>query len=176
MSMDYTSEVRHGRPTIVFSSGLRLQGEAYGNTIDGYAIAHWEDTAIRLLDPSGSQPTKAVWFPARPADNQKFPFNYSFPVGSKMQSNFATNRVFLDAGFIIDAATLNIRRFYSVDKEDIAPGAFGMGFSPDGHLLYLKGASFSHGEHTPIKNSILDVGAGKVLVQFDGAMDHQGNS
>ncbi len=49
-----------------------------------------------------------------------------------------------------------------------------MGFSPDGRLLYLKGASFKHGGHAPIQNSIVDVASGKPLLQFDGAMDHQG--
>jgi hypothetical protein len=91
-----------------------------------------------------------------------------------MKTDFATNQIFLDAGKIVDGITLNIGRYHSYDENDIAPGAFGMGFSPDGRLLYLKGASFKHGGHAPIQNSIVDVASGKPLLQFDGAMDHQG--
>ena len=50
-----------------------------------------------------------------------------------------------------------------------------MGFSPDGLLLYLKGASFRYGGHAPIKNSVVDRATGKLLYQFGGAMDHQGS-
>ena len=48
-----------------------------------------------------------------------------------------------------------------------------MGFSPDGHLLYLKGASFKYGGHVPIKNSIVNTETGNPLIEFEGAMDHE---
>ena len=156
-------------------AGTTVTSETYGKTLDGHVISRWEDTALRLLDPSGNLPTNAVWFPAKPTNDAKFPFNVSFPIGSRMRSDFPINQIFLDSGLVVDVATLNIHPYRSFDQADIAPGAFGMGFSPDGHLLYLKGASFSHGGHAPIKNSIVNVASGKPLLEFDGAMDHQGN-
>lgn len=148
--------------------------EAFGKTLDGRPVSQWKDTALRLLDPSGKEPVKAVWFPAKPTDDPKFPFTASFPIGSQARTNFATNQVFLGAGKVIDGDTLNVRHYSSFDEDSLAPGAFGMGFSPDGRLLYLKGAVFAHGDRAPIRNSIVDTESGRPVLQFDGAMDHQG--
>ncbi|MBV8273392.1 MAG: WD40 repeat domain-containing protein [Cupriavidus sp.] len=149
--------------------------ETFGRTLDGHVITQWKDSALRVLDPSKKEPTKAVWFPAIPRNDKKSPFGYGFPIGSNMRSNFPRHQIYLEAGFVIDTKTLDIHRYSSFDKDDAAPGAFGMGFSPDGRLLYLKGASFSHGGHAPIKNSIVDVISGQPLLEFDGATDHQGS-
>lgn len=154
--------------------GVDVTRETFGKSLDGHVL-QWKDTAIRLLDPSGKEPTKAVWFPAKPTDDPKAPFTYAFPVGSQGKTNFVTNQVFLDAGRVIDGATLNVHRYYSFDEESVAPGAFGMGFNPDGRLLYLKGASFPSSSDRPsIKNSIVDVASGKPVLQFDGGIGHQG--
>ena len=148
-------------------------GDAFGKTVDGRTIKAF-DVALRLLDPTDKTPTKAVWFPAEPSGDPKWPFNYSFPVGSSGIPNFAKNEIFLDAGKAIDGNTLAIRQFRSFDSTDKAPGAFGMGFSPDGRFLYLKGASFRYGGHAPIKNSIVNTETGKPLIEFEDAMDHPG--
>jgi hypothetical protein len=155
-------------------AGVGVTKEAVGKALDEHII-QWKDTALRLIDPSGKKPTKAVWFQAAPTGDPKFPSVAAFPIASQMRSNFATNQVFLAAGKVIDIATLNIHHYRSFDEDDAAPGALGMGFSLDGRLLYLKGASFLHGDHAPIKNSIVDVNSGTPLLQFDGATDHQGN-
>jgi hypothetical protein len=105
----------------------------------------------------------------------KFPFITAFPIGAQGKTNLVTNQVFLNAGQIIDGTTLDIRRYHSFSADEIAPGAFGMGFSSDGRLLYLKGASFPYGGYQPTKNSVVDVASGKPLLQFDGAMDHAGD-
>jgi hypothetical protein len=49
-----------------------------------------------------------------------------------------------------------------------------MAFSPDGRFIYLKGASYKYGGHVPIKNSIVDVASGKLLLEFNSAMDGNG--
>ena len=154
--------------------GVHVTRETFGKTVDGRTITQFKDTALRLLDPTGKAPTKAIWFPAEPTSDPKSPFTYAFPVGALGITNFVTNQIYLNAGKVVDGNTLAIHRFHSFDQNDIAPGAFGMAFSPDGRLLYLKGASFRFGGHEPIKNSIVDFASGKPLVAFDGAMDHQG--
>ena len=148
--------------------------ESFGKAIDGHAIATGFDTALRILDPNGKEPTKAVWFPASPTGDPKWPFVSGFPIGAKTASNFPRNEIFLDAGRVVSASTLNVRNYHAVNEGNSAPGAFGMGFSPDGRFIFLKGASFKFGGDTPIKNSIVDIDTGKVIAEFGGAMDHQG--
>jgi len=157
---------------VLVSAGVTK--ETFGKTLDGRVITQWQDSALRLLDPMGQKPTKALWFPAKPTDDPKFPFITAFPIGAQGKTNFVTNQVFLNSGQIIDSATLDIRHYHSFSAGDIAPGGFGMGFSPDGRLLYLKGASFPYGGYEPTKNSIVDVASGKPLLQFGGALDHAG--
>ncbi len=152
---------------------VNVTKEAFGKVLDGHPVEQWNDTALMLLDPSGKESIKAKWFPPKPTGNPAFPFVVGFPFLSNAKTNFPTNQVFLGAGKIIDGATLEIRTYLSFDTESIAPGGFGLGFSPDGRLLYLKGANFQ-GDRAPMLNSIVDTASGEPLVQFDGGMSHQG--
>jgi WD40 repeat protein len=148
--------------------------ETAGKTLDGHVV-QWYDTAIRLLDPSGKDKTKAVWFPRQPTDDPKSPYTYAFPAGTGGQTNFATNQIFFVSGEVIDGATLSVRHYQSLAPSDIAPGAFGMGFSPDGKFLYLKGATFAEPGYKPLENSIVDTASGNQVLQFDGAMGSGGS-
>ncbi|WP_183085207.1 WD40 repeat domain-containing protein [Trinickia fusca] len=140
---------------------------SHGKTIDGRVI-DWYDSAVRLIDPSGKSPTKAVWFPPTKMSDQDLA--HSFPIGARTKTNFATNEVVLESGEIVDAATLAIRRYHSFDPTDDAPGSFGYAFSPDGKRIYLKGSTFVEKRKT-IDNTIVDTASGKPLVQFSGALD-----
>ncbi len=145
--------------------------ETFGKVIDGRTITEWHDTALRLLDPSGKASTKAVWFPAEPSGDPKFPFKSAILLGEQGVSIFSIKQIIFPTGIIVDGATLNVRRINPFNEKNNAPGAFGMGVSSDGQLLYLKGASYKYGGHPPIKNSIIDVASGKLLTLFDGGMD-----
>ena len=155
-------------------AGVSVTRNLLGQKFDVRTVTGQYDTAMRLIDPSNKEVTKAVWFPAESTGDPKSPFTYAFPIGSHGISNFVTNQLFLDAGFVIDGTTLKVSRYQSFDKDDIAPGSFGMGFSGDGRYLYLKGASFSFGGHAAIKNSVVDVASGTPVLQFRGAMDNEG--
>ena len=143
--------------------------ETAGKTLDGHVV-QWYDTAIRLMDPSHKDQTKAVWFPRQPTNDPQSPYTYAFPAGTDGQTNFATNQIFLGSGQIIDGTTLGIRHYHSFDATDIAPGSSGMGSSPDGKFLYLKGATFAEPGHKTIENSIVDVASGNPVLQFSGAV------
>ncbi|MEW6339650.1 MAG: WD40 repeat domain-containing protein [Pseudomonadota bacterium] len=153
----------------ILVSAMPTSETGEGKTLDGHLI-HWYDTAIRLVDPSGKEKTKAVWFPQEPTNDPKSPYTYAFPVGTEGQTNFATNEIFLASGQIINGATLSVRHYHSFNATDIAPGGSGMGFSPDGKFLYLKGSTFADPGRKPIENSIVDIASGKPLLQFSGAM------
>ncbi|MDB5775548.1 MAG: hypothetical protein JWP38_1681 [Herbaspirillum sp.] len=154
--------------------GVMMTKETFGKELDGRVVSHGEDTALRLLDPTGKTPTKTVWFPAKPTEDPKS-FTYTYSIGAVGVTNFVTNQIFYSSGNVIDGDTLKIHRYSAYDQNDNAPGAFGMALSPNGRLLFLKGASFKNGgNHKPIKNSIVNVTSGKPLVEFSGAMDHQG--
>lgn len=142
---------------------------SHGKTIDG-RVVDWYDSAIRLIDPSGKSPTKAVWFPPTKMDNPDFPQAHSFPIGARTKTNFARNEVVLESGEVIDAATLAIHRYHSYDPTDEAPGSFGFAFSPDGKRIYLKGSTFVEKRNT-IENSIVDTVSGKSLAKFSGGLD-----
>lgn len=147
--------------------------EIENKTMDGHLV-HDYDTTLRLIDPSGKIPTRAVWFSRRPTGNPQSPYTYSFPGGADGRTNFATNQIFLGTSQIIDGATLEVRRYHSGAAANIDPGAFGMGFSPDGKWLYLKGASFATEGYKPLENTIVDTASGNPVLQFDGAMGHVG--
>ncbi len=153
--------------------GAAVTRESKGKMLDGH-LAQIYDVALRVIDPSGKDATRTLWFPAAPTGDSKHPYSLSFPIGSHMEPNFSTNEIFFGAGKVFGVDALKIRKYSCFDKEALAPGAFGMGFSPDGKLLYLKGASLSGGDRPPIQNSIVDVQSGKPVLQFNGAMDHQG--
>jgi WD40 repeat protein len=142
--------------------------KVWGTSIERH-IAKSYDVALLRLDPSGEEPTKWRWFPAEPTGKPKpNDFIYSFPSLEDGISNFVTNEIFLGDGQIIDGKTLAIRRYHSFDETMIAPGAYGMDLSPDGHLLYLKGKAYKKGGY--YKNSIVDAVSGKPILKFSGAM------
>lgn len=147
--------------------------DSYDKSIDGRQI-NWEDVGYRLIDPLGYLPTKAVWFPSTPSGDPKSPWKQTFPIDRLQTANFTTNRIASALGKVIDGATLEISSYQSYEANDPAPGAFGLVFSPNGRLLFLKGASYKYGGHAIVKNIIVDVASGKPLIQFDGALDHQG--
>lgn len=145
--------------------------ETIGKAIDGRTITESNDTALRLFDPSGKDPIKAVWFPAEPTGDPKLPFKSAIQLGTQGVPIFSTNQIIFPTGLIVDGATLNVRRINPFNEKNDAPGAFGMGVSSDGRFLYLKGASYKYGGHPPIRNSIVDVESGKPLTLFDGGTD-----
>lgn len=147
--------------------------DSYGKLIDGRRT-NWEDIGYRLIDPSEHFTTKAVWFPSISSADPKLPWSQTFPVDKLQEPNFKTNKIASALGKIIDGATLEISSYRSYEANDPAPGAFGLVFSPNGRLLFLKGASYKHGGHAPVNNTIVDVASGKPVSQFSGALDNQG--
>lgn len=157
---------------ILVSAAVTTQ--THGKTVDG-RVLDWYDAAVRLLDPSGKEPTKAVWFPHKRTGDPTLPFRYDFPVGSAAETNFATNQIFLDSGGVIDGETLHIRRYHEFDKTNVAPGAFGMAFSQDGKWLYLKGATFAVPGKKTMENVVVDTASGEPILKFPGALGHLGD-
>lgn len=145
---------------IIVGSGLTH--DLYSKSIDGYQPKNYHDVALRLLDPKGKEPTRTKWFPAKPTNEPKNPFEYSFPPGGVGTPDFPINKIFSAKGIIIDGKTLDV--IYVPYFE--GRGAFAMAFSHDGKLLYLRGESFKYGGHAPVTNSIVDIKTGKSLLQF----------
>jgi hypothetical protein len=154
--------------------GVGITNEFFGKSMDGRVITQRKDTGLRLLDPQGTERPKMIWFPAISKDELKSSFTYGFPVGSASKSDFVNNEIVLDAGEIINATTLEIRRYYSYEKEHLSPGGAGMAISPDGRFLYLKGSSYKADDRPTIKNSIVDMVSGQPIMQFDGATESRG--
>ena len=150
--------------------GAAVTKETFKKTIDGHFITHGQDVALRLLDPTGKTPTKAIWFPAVPDDRPRYaPWKQATDVVLTV-SDFATNQVALGAGRLINAKTLEILTYYSIEdmvSNKVSTGTGGMCFSPDGKFLYIKsGQRFD--TQKPPTNSIIDTSNGKQVAQFIG--------
>ena len=139
---------------------VTITKDSYGKLIDGRET-NWEDIGYRLIDPSSTSNTKGIWFSSIPSGDPSSPWNQTFPVDRKQVVNFSTNKIASALGKIINGATLEMSSYYSYEANDPAPGAFGLVFSPNGHFLFLKGASYKHGGHALVKNIIVDVDSGK---------------
>ena len=150
--------------------GAGLTHGLYSKVIDGYKPQRRQDVALRLVDSSGKQATKTKWFPAIPTADEKHPFRFGFPPAGVGTPNFVRNKVFSAFGIVIDGKTLEIDKFSGFDSFIQAgydvPGGFGIALSPDGTLIYLRGAYFKYGGHEPIMNSIADSATGRPLLKF----------
>ena len=160
--------------------GASITHDLYSKAINGYQPKNYHDVALLLLDPMSKEPVNLKWFPAKPTSDPKNQFEYAFPPGGVGESNFPINKIFSPKGIVIDGKTLNVTYASYLDER----GGFGLAFSPDGKLLYLRGASFKYGGHKPLTNTIVDINAGTIAVQFgkipDGgngfAIDPKGSS
>lgn len=141
--------------------------DARGKLVNGHHVKPY-DTAIRLIDPSGKTPTRDVWFAGEKTGDPESPLREAFPVTSDMETNFATNQVFLDGEpRIIDGATLAVRR-YSVKA------TAGITVSPDGRWLFSKGMMFADPARKAIPNAIVDTSSGKPILEFSGGLRYAG--
>jgi WD40 repeat protein len=150
--------------------GVRATKETIGKTIDGYTITHGPDVALRLLDPTGKEPTKAVWFPAIPDDRPRHsPWTQAIDVALSA-SNFSANQVALGAGRIINGKTMEILTYFSIEdilSNKVSTGTGGMTFSPNGKYLFLKAGTWFDGRK-PVINTIVDTTTGRQVAQFGG--------
>ena len=150
--------------------GVHVTRETYGKEIDGRSITQVKDVAVRLLDPAGKESTKAVWFPAIPDDRPRYsPWKQAIDVELTVCS-FATNKIALGAGRIIDGKTMDILTYYSIEdivNDKVSTGTGGMVFSPDGKFLFIKAGAWFDGRK-PVKNAIIDTATGEQVAQFGG--------
>ena len=149
--------------------GAAVTKETFKKTIDGHFITHGQDVALRLLDPIGKTPTKAVWFPAVPDDRPRYaPWKPSTSVDLTV-SSFSRNLIALGANRIVDGNTLKITSYYSLEEleNDNSAGGGGKVFSKDGKYLYIKDAKWFD-NRKPVTNAIIDTAAGKPIAQFSG--------
>lgn len=149
--------------------GVSVTKEVFGKTIDGHTITRGPDVALRLLDPSGMEPIKAVWFPAIPDDRPKYlPWKQATSVDLSVTS-FAANIIALGADRFVDGKTLKIISYYTLEELENGSRAGGGGkvFSPDGRYLYVKDAKWFD-NRKPVTNAIIDTSTGKHVAIFDG--------
>ncbi|MDI2590614.1 hypothetical protein POF45_04090 [Pseudomonas sp. 681] len=143
--------------------------QTLNKNIDGRSLVR-PDVGLRLLDPSGKTPTKAVWFPAVPDDRPRyFPWKQAVDVDLTV-TNFAGNQIALGIGRIINGKTLDILTYYSledIESDKVSPGLGGMVFSLDGRYLFIKGGAWFDGRK-PVVNSVIDTSNGKQVAQFGG--------
>jgi len=150
--------------------GVHVTKEVFGKTFDAHTIGHGPDVALRLLDPAGKEPTRALWFPAVPDDRPDYlPWKQSIDVVLSV-SNFARNQIALGAGRLIDGNTLAITSYFSIDDivhDKVSTGTGGMVFDPLGKYLYIKSAMWFDGSR-PVENVIINTATGKQVGTFDG--------
>ncbi|MBV6754792.1 hypothetical protein KV580_31215 [Pseudomonas chlororaphis] len=149
--------------------GVNGTRETLNKNIDGRLLIH-PDVGLRLIDPSGREPTKAVWFPAVPDERPHyFPWKQAIDVDLSV-TNFSVNQIALGIGRIIDGKTMSILTYYSIEdivSDKVSPGIGGMAFSLDGKYLFIKAGAWFDGRK-PVVNSIIDTSTGKQVAQFGG--------
>lgn len=151
--------------------GANLSHELYLRKTDGYQAKNPYDHAYRLLDPSGKNAPKTLWFPAKETGDLKKPFAYSSDVGTVVNINPASNQILLSSGIIINGDTLAIDRTHQSFFQHIFDAEFGFLISNDGKKMYTKGALFKYGGHNPTPNRIIDLSTKKVVAEFGGLID-----
>ncbi|MPQ70473.1 MULTISPECIES: hypothetical protein [unclassified Pseudomonas] len=149
--------------------GVNGTKKTVNKTMDGRLLAPF-DVGLRLLDPSGKSPTKAVWYPAV-ADNRPgyYPWKQAVDVDLSV-GTFAANQIALGIGRIISGETMDILTYYSMDdivSDKVSPGVGGLAFSPNGEYLFVKAGAWFDGRK-PVVNSIIDARTGKQVAQFGG--------
>lgn len=146
-----------------------VAGAMFGKVLDGHTINHY-DVALRLIDPSGKEPIKALWFDSVPDERPHYsPWKRSTEVSLSV-SNFASNQIALNAGQIINGKTMDILTYFTVENMEnnsVSTGVGGMVFSPNGKYLFIKAGEWFDGRK-PVVNSIIDTTTGKQLAQFGG--------
>jgi WD40 repeat protein len=149
--------------------GLRTTRESLHKTFDGYTIEQGSELALRLIDPTGKDATKGVWFPAvRDERPNNLPWRQEKSVDISV-TNFQKNLVTLGANRLVSGETLEIFSYYSLEQivSDDTPGGGGMSFSADGKFLYIKDAK-SFGGNKPAMNAIIDTDLKIQVSRFSG--------
>ena len=144
-------------------------GDMLGKTVDGYTLIHGPDVGLRLIDPTGKEPTKGVWFPAVPDERPHyFPWKQATSVDLSV-SSFSRNLVALGDDRLVDGETLNITSYYTLEKFENGSRAGGGGkvFSPDGQYLYIKDAKWFD-NRKPVTNAVIDTSSGRQVALFAG--------
>ena len=149
--------------------GVRGNGQTIGETIDGFTVKHIYDQALRLMDPTGKEGTKSIWFPAVP-DTRPNPLPSRSSASVLIWvSDLTSGRVALDGARILDTQTMTILDYLSeYEKKANKFGWTGRQvFSPDGKYLFTKDTGRFENER-PLSNAIFDAATGKRLALFGG--------
>jgi hypothetical protein len=152
--------------------GLRTTRESLHKTFDGYTIEQGSELALRLIDPTGKDATKGVWFPAvRDERPNNLPWRQENSVDISV-TNFQKNLVALGANRLVSGETLEIFTYYSLDqlKNREAIGGGGKAFSVDGNFLYIKGIK-PYDRFRPALNAMIDTNSKKQVSTFSGGLD-----
>jgi WD40 repeat protein len=162
-----------------------LAGEWDGaaNTIDGVKLGI-SDALARLIDPSGAQSPRSLIL-AR-AKSRTITINgieRTVPVSQFAPSfsivNWATNKIALGFGKILDAKTLKVSSY--IRKDNVQKDSYfsnsgkmswvihssDIAFSRDGKYLFVK-ADGPYRWDATAKNAIVDIETGKVVRSFEG--------
>ena len=149
--------------------GVHPTNGMVGQTIDGYAIGNRADVGLRLLDPTGREPPKALWFPAAHEDLPNyFPWKRATSL-DLVATSFAKNIIALGIDRLLDGKTLEIRSYYTFDEVKSGSRAAGGGyaFSGDGRYLYIKDQKWFDNRR-PVANAVIETSTGKHVAQFGG--------
>jgi len=137
--------------------------------IDGRVLAPF-DAGIRLLDPTGRDSTRAIWYPAI-HDNipGHAPWRQAVDI-ELLATNFHFNQVALGGGQIISGDTMAVLTYFSsadIASNKVEPGSGGLAFSLDGKYMFVKAIAWFD-NRSPVINSVIDTRSGKKVSEFGG--------